>query len=113
MLNPLSSATPPSHRGPEDCASRGEAKGVFVGGTDWLLSSNVDRRTVLKGASSAALGLIASACGASGPSAPSSAPEMTTTPVRPVAKADAADSRETVYVFNICSKDGTLIDATD
>src|SRR5262249_19795654 len=38
---------------------------------------------------------------------------MTTTPVRPVAKADAADSRETVYVFNVGSKDVTLIDATD
>lgn len=63
---------------------------MFVGGTDWFLSSSLDRRAVLKGAGSAALGLLTSACGP--------------------AASDAADSRETVYVFNVGSKDVTLID---
>jgi len=78
---------------------------VFVGGTDWFLSSTVDRRTVLKGASSVALGLLASACGPSTP--------PMSTPVRSATTADAADNRETVYVFNVGSKDVTLIDAAD
>jgi len=79
---------------------------VFVGGTDWLLSSSLDRRTLLKGASSAALGLLASACS-------SSTSQTSTTPVRSAATAGAAESRETVYVFNVGSKDVTLIDAAD
>jgi hypothetical protein len=79
---------------------------VFVGGTDWLLSSSVDRRTVLKGASSAALGLLASACGAP-------TPATSTTPMQSATTAGAAESRETVYVFNVGSKDVTLIDAAD
>lgn len=62
-------------------------------GADWFLSSTVDRRTLLKGASSAVLGLLASAGGSSSPEASST---------------DAA--RETVYVFNVGSKDVTLID---
>ena len=74
---------------------------MFVGGTEWLLSSSVDRRTVIKGASSAALGLLASACGASSP-APASA-----------ADSSGNDARETVYVFNVGSKDVTLIDAVN
>lgn len=65
---------------------------MFVGGTDWFLSSRLDRRTVLKGASSAALGLLASACGSSSPT---------------------TESRETVYVFNVGSKDVTLIDVAN
>ena len=69
---------------------------MFVGGTDWLLSSSVDRRTVLKGASSAALGLLASAA-----------------PRRSAAAASVAETRETVYVFNVGSKDVTLIDVAD
>jgi hypothetical protein len=69
---------------------------VFVGGTDWLLSSSIDRRTVLKRASSAALGLLASAA-----------------PRRSAAAASAAENRETVYVFNVGSKDVTLIDVAD
>jgi hypothetical protein len=64
---------------------------VFVGGTDLLLASSVDRRTLLKAGGSAALGLLASASGA--------------------AMAGAAESRETVYVFNVGSRDVTLIDA--
>ena len=79
---------------------------MFVGGTDWLLSSSLDRRTLLKGASSAALGLLASAC-----SAPGAA--TSTTPVRPATTAATTESRETVYVFNVGSKDVTLIDAAD
>src|SRR5205823_9922042 len=89
---------------PEDCASRDEATSVFVGGTDWFLSSSLDRRAVLKGAGSAALGLLASACGSSRPS---------TAPVRSAAAAGAAESRETVYVFNVGSKDVTLIDVAN
>ena len=80
---------------------------MFVGGTDWLLSSNVDRRTVLKGASSAALGLLASACAAPSPTTASA------TLMRSPATADAAESRETVYVFNVGSKDVTLSDAAN
>jgi YVTN family beta-propeller protein len=96
---------------------------VFVGGTDWLLSSSLDRRAVLKGASSAALGLLASACGSSSPTtSPSagrssgkggSASETNTAPVRSEAAAGAAESRETVYVFNVGSKDVTLIDVAN
>jgi YVTN family beta-propeller protein len=71
---------------------------VFVGGTDWFLSSSLDRRTVLKGTASAALGLLASACGS---------------PVGSATTAGAAESRETVYVFNVGSKDVTLIDAAN
>jgi hypothetical protein len=86
---------------------------VFVGGTDWLLSSSLDRRTVLKGASTAALGLLASACGASSPGTSSSTLQTGTTPAQPTPTRGAADSRETVYVFNVGSKDVTLIDAAD
>ena len=78
---------------------------MFVGGADVLLSSSVDRRTVLKGASTAALGLLASACSASSPA-------TSTTPVRS-ATPTADASRETVYVFNVGSRDVTLIDAAD
>ena len=96
---------------------------MFVGGSDWFLSSRLDRRTVLKGASSAALGLLASACGSSSPTtSPSagsssgrgaSASETSTAPVRSTAAAGAAESRETVYVFNVGSKDVTLIDVAN
>jgi len=85
---------------------------VFVGGADWLLSSSIDRRTVLKGASSAALGLLASVCEL--PSAITSRPVGSSiAPVRSAAAAGAAESRETVYVFNVGSKDVTLIDVAD
>jgi YVTN family beta-propeller protein len=82
---------------------------VFVGGTDWLLPSRVDRRTVLKGASSAALGLLASTCGLSSPT-PSGSARSSVVPTAAAAAADAAEDRETVYVFNVGSKDVTLID---
>jgi hypothetical protein len=95
---------------------------VFVGGTDWFLSSSLDRRAVLKGASSAALGLLASACGSSKPTSLSaasssgsggSASETSTAPVRSAGAAGAAESRETVFVFNVGSKDVTLIDVAN
>ena len=73
---------------------------MLVGGSDWFLSSSLDRRTVLKGASSAALGLIASACGSSSQASSPTA-------------AGGSDGRETVYVFNVGSKDVTLIDAAN
>jgi hypothetical protein len=85
---------------------------VLVGGTDWFLSSSLDRRTVLKGASSAALGLLASACGSSS-SRGGSAAEASATPVRTAAADGAAESRETAYVFNVGSKDVTLIDVAN
>jgi DNA-binding beta-propeller fold protein YncE len=66
-----------------------------VGSSSWFIAPSLDRRTLVKGVGSAALGLIASTCGAS--------------LARPASAADA-DGRETVYVFNVRSKDVTLID---
>jgi YVTN family beta-propeller protein len=96
---------------------------VFVGGTEWFLSSGLDRRAVLKGASSGVLGLLASACGSPRPTTSSSArrssggggsaSETSTVPVRSAAEPGAAESRETVYVFNVGSKDVTLIDVAN
>lgn len=92
---------------------------MLIGGTDWLLSSTLDRRTVLKGASSAALGLLASACWVSSPTASPSAgrdgsvSETSTTPVRSAGVTGAEENRETVYVFNVGSKDVTLIDVAN
>ena len=83
---------------------------MFVGGSDWFVASNLDRRTLLKGASTAALGLLASACS---PGTSRSASETSTTPVPSATTAAATESRETVYVFNVGSKDVTLIDAAD
>jgi YVTN family beta-propeller protein len=94
---------------------------VFVGGSSWFLCSSLDRRAVLKGASSAALGLLASACGSpSATTSPStgssggrggSVSETGTAPAG--SGAEAAESRETVYVFNVGSKDVTLIDVAN
>jgi hypothetical protein len=105
---------------------------MFVAGTDWFLSSGLDRRTLLKGASSAVLGLLSSVAGASGaaaaPSASASrgagssrpassrtnsAAETSAAGSRSAAASGPAESRagrETVYVFNVGSKDVTLID---
>jgi hypothetical protein len=93
---------------------------VFVGGSDWFVSSSLDRRAVLKGASSVALGLIASAFGsssqASSPSAgrPSStggnASEASSALAQSTTTPGGAEGRETVYVFNVGSRDVTLID---
>jgi len=102
---------------------------VFVAGADWLLSGSLDRRTLLRGAGSAALGLLASAVGPlsagaspfddgarSGPLASSqasaasetggAAPQFAAAP----ASTDGSVSGETAYVFNVGSKDVTLID---
>jgi YVTN family beta-propeller protein len=94
---------------------------VFVGGSSWFLCSSLDRRAVLKGASSAALGLLASACGS--PSATTSSStgssggrggSVSETGTAPAGSgAEAAESRETVYVFNVGSKDVTLIDVAN
>jgi YVTN family beta-propeller protein len=88
---------------------------VFVSGTDWFLSSSVDRRTLLKGASSAVLGLLSSACSASTLASTSKVGSSPSEPhIAVAASAQASGSleiQETVYVFNVGSKDVTLIDA--
>jgi YVTN family beta-propeller protein len=96
---------------------------VFVGGSDWFVSSSLDRRAVLKGAGSVALGLIASALGsssqASSPSAgrPSStggnASETSSALAQSTTTPAGAEGRETVYVFNVGSRDVTLIDVAN
>ncbi len=101
---------------------------MFVTGADWFLSSSLDRRTLLKGASSAVLGLLASAGGsssaaapsvrssssaASNPTASSQASEASRAALQSAAASESTESRatgETVYVFNVGSKDVTLID---
>jgi hypothetical protein len=85
---------------------------VLVGGTDLFLSSTLDRRTVLKGASAAALGLIASVSGVSSRGTASAAGTAPTT-APSGATAAAAGDRETVYVFNVGSRDVTLIDVAN
>ena len=77
----------------------------------WFLSSSLDRRTVLKGASSAALGLLASACGSSSPT-PAGRRLAGSDRARAIGSRGrhGAEDRETVYVFNVGSKDVTLID---
>jgi len=96
---------------------------VFVSGADWFLPSTLDRRTLLKGASSAALGLIASACAPSSLASSLSAgspgdsggrpPETSFAPAQSATMASGAEGRETVYVFNVGSKDVTLIDVAN
>jgi YVTN family beta-propeller protein len=105
---------------------------VFVAGADWFLSGSLDRRTLLKGASSAVIGLLASSAGSSVPAASppvgssrsagssptassqaNSASETSGAAPQSAAASESADSRaggETVYVFNVGSKDVTLID---
>lgn len=85
-----------------------------MSGADWFLSPGIDRRTLLKGVGSAALGLLATASGSSTLAGTREAPS----PSQPrVAQATGApespESRETVYVFNVGSRDVTLIDAAD
>jgi DNA-binding beta-propeller fold protein YncE len=124
---------------------------VVVGGGRWVLDGNLDRRTLLKGASGAALTALVAACAPSAavptavpatsapttsapkPTAPGAAVQGTpATAAQPTpaaaaqptpAAAQAAPaaagqptaaagaSGETVYVFNVGSKDVTLIDA--
>jgi DNA-binding beta-propeller fold protein YncE len=73
-----------------------------VAGTEWFLTSRLGRRTLLKGASSSVLGLLAESVGLPRIAAPQ-APPSEVTEHRP--------SAETVYVFNVGSRDVTLIDA--
>ncbi|HEU5190805.1 MAG TPA: hypothetical protein VFX14_14065 [Methylomirabilota bacterium] len=54
--------------------------------------------------------MVASACGAL---RPATSPSAGTTSVRSTTTAGAAEGRETVYVFNVGSKDVTLIDVAD
>jgi YVTN family beta-propeller protein len=88
---------------------------VFVSGTDWFLSPGVDRRTLLKGVSSAVLGALASAwspptpTGASQAGSSPSGPSVTA--AEPAPASGSLEGPETVYVFNVGSKDVTLIDA--
>ena len=92
-----------------------------------MLDRSVDRRTILKGASGAALSaLVAAACGpatnagaptpvAQSTPAAASSPVSNTAPtaaiVQPTGVLAGNSSGETVYVFNVGSKDVTLIDA--
>ena len=103
---------------------------MVVGGGRWVLDGSLDRRTLLKGASGAALTALVAACAPAPPatstppatSAPAatSAPEPTLAaagqPTPAAATATIASTAttaagETVYVFNVGSKDVTLIDA--
>ena len=86
-----------------------------MSGTEWFLSPDVDRRTLLKGVGSAALGLLATASGASalggaGQVGPSPSPPSV---AQAAGGSDPTENRETVYVFNVGSRDVTLIDAAD
>jgi DNA-binding beta-propeller fold protein YncE len=97
---------------------------VIVGGGRWVLDGNLDRRTLLKRASGAALTALVAACAPAAqpaPSAPTSAPQPTTAAAAApklstaatgqAAQPPTSPSAETVYVFNVGSKDVTLIDA--
>ena len=99
---------------------------------NWSLSGSLDRRTLLKGASGALLGALTPAgrasCGSPSSSADrwlstgagraassgtSSASGRSETAPQPAARSEspaAPDRRETVYVFNVGSRDVTLID---
>jgi DNA-binding beta-propeller fold protein YncE len=92
-----------------------------------VLDNSVGRRTLLKGASGAALTALVAACAPVAPTAtpapgapPTSAPAPTQAAPKPAAgqptpaaaaSAAVSGSGETVYVFNVGSKDVTLIDA--
>ncbi len=91
---------------------------MVVGGGRWVLDGGLSRRTLLKGASGAALTALVAACAPSGggsttlaTSAPAPTAQVGATPTTSVASAPTATSAETVYVFNVGSKDVTLIDA--
>jgi hypothetical protein len=85
-----------------------------VSGTDWFLSSSVDRRTLLKGVSTAVVGLLGAAIGAPTAVSAGEAEPTTAAPnLAAAAPAAAQESQEIVYVFNVGSKDVTLIDAAN
>ncbi|HEX8968962.1 MAG TPA: cytochrome D1 domain-containing protein [Chloroflexota bacterium] len=111
----------------------------MLGGGRWVLDGNVSRRTLLKGASGAALTALVAACAPAGSTPPAAstsvlqsgsagqptsgptpsgvaAAQPTATPRAPAplsatATPAVAGNAETVYVFNVGSKDVTLIDA--
>ena len=90
---------------------------MLVSGTGWFLSGSVDRRTLLKGVGGAVLGLLGSSAGlpsapaVAAPAAAASPLETTGAAASPVPAAASTENQETVYVFNVGSKDVTLIDA--
>jgi len=93
---------------------------VVVGNGRWVLDGGgLSRRTLLRGASASALTILAAACAPTAtpsPTTPPSAPPPTTAaaPPKPAASPSGVttgSSAETVYVFNVGSKDVTLIDA--
>jgi DNA-binding beta-propeller fold protein YncE len=98
---------------------------MVVGNGRWVLDGGLSRRTLLKGASGAALTALAAACAPANVSPtqvpPTSQPatlaavQPTTAPsaeAQPTAaQAATSTGAETVYVFNVGSKDVTLIDA--
>jgi DNA-binding beta-propeller fold protein YncE len=106
---------------------------VVVGAGRWVLDGGLSRRTLLRGASGAALTALVAACAptgapppgpASSAAGPTAAPPQPTSPppqptsalVQPTSAATvtstaASATAETVYVFNVGSKDVTLIDA--
>jgi len=86
---------------------------VFVSGTDWFLSSSVDRRTLLKGVSTAVVGLLGSAIGTPTAAGADSSDASQNVAAPATAPAAAQESQETVYVFNVASKDVSLIDAAN
>ncbi len=90
---------------------------MSIAGGEWFLSSQLDRRTLLKGASSAVLGLIATS--ARGAASDPTGSSQTPSPPEWGAAAPSASgpgptesqtAAETVYVFNVGSRDVTLID---
>jgi DNA-binding beta-propeller fold protein YncE len=114
---------------------------VVLGGGRWVFDGGLSRRTLLKGASGAALTALAVACAPAAAPAPTPTPGTTTggsaptagaaatqtssptagpQPTSPIAvatpgsaaTAGSASGAETVYVFNVGSKDVTLIDAS-
>ncbi len=87
---------------------------MFVSGTDWFLSSSVDRRTLVKGVSGAVLGLLGSALApAAARGADPNPPEPPVAVAQSTGGSGSLENRETVYVFNVGSKDVTLIDAAN
>ncbi|HKC98479.1 MAG TPA: hypothetical protein VKG20_10635 [Methylomirabilota bacterium] len=85
-----------------------------MSGTEWFLSSRVDRRTLMKGVSGAMLGLLGGALAPAGArGADPNPPEPTVAAAQPTGASGPLENRETVYVFNVGSKDVTLIDAAN
>ena len=87
---------------------------MFVSGTDWFLSSDIDRRTLLKGVSTAVVGLLGAAIGApTAAGVTGAASSAAASNAAAAAPAAAQESQETVYVFNVGSKDVSVIDAAN